>query len=146
MSFKNIISKLFLRKSNVQSGDLSSDKSFEEKFNELGIFEYHQDGFTINFKKISKRLNWTDITQLNAYKSDLLTIDRIDLEIVYGDKHITISEDIPGWYQFVLKTKEIFNSIRKDWDIEIMQPPFATNWRIIYQKDVRQSISSQSTS
>ena len=107
--------------------------SFDEMYNHLGAFEYDEIGFTIHYEDFEKRLAWTDITQLNVYKVDLYTIDRIDMEIVYGDKAFTISEDLPGWHQFVLKTKEIFPTIPKDWDIEIIQPPFATNFTIIYE-------------
>ena len=56
------------------------------------------------------------------------------MEIVYGHKSFTISEELPGWYQFILKTKEIFPTIPKDWDIQIIQPAFATNYATIYER------------
>lgn len=103
-------------------------------YSDLGAFEYDESGFTIQYKDFTKRLAWADITQLNVYKVDQLTIDRIDMQIVYGDKAFTISEELPGWYQFVLKTKEIFPTIPKDWDITIIQPAFAKNFTTIYDK------------
>jgi len=102
--------------------------------NELGVFKYEDDGFTIEYESLNKKIRWGDITELNVYKADLLTIDRIEMEIVYGEKALIISEDFPGWYQFVLKTKSVFPSIPKDWDLNIIQPAFATNWRNIYRK------------
>lgn len=117
------------RKTNYNSG-----KSFDEMYNDLGVFQYDNDGFTISYDDFSKRLKWEDITQLYAYKKDQMTIDRIEMEIVYGDKCFTISEDLPGWYQFVLKTKEIYPTIPKDWDVNIIHPTFATNFTTIYDK------------
>lgn len=93
----------------------NSGKTFEEKYNELGAFEYDEDGFTITYEDFTKRLNWDEITQLNVFKVDQMTIDRIDMEIVYGDKGFTISEELPGWYQFVVKTKNVFPTIPQDW-------------------------------
>src|SRR5687767_15676747 len=86
-------------------------KSAEEVFNELGAFQYHEDGFTITYKDFSERVNWEDIDQLNAYKVDLMSIDRIDLEIVYSGKVFAISEDLPGWYRFINKLQEVFPAI-----------------------------------
>ena len=126
-----IFSKLFPKAHLTNS---NSDKTFDEIYNDMGAFAYDESGFTIHYENFTKRLAWTDITQLNVYKVDQFTIDRIDMEIVYGDKAFTISEELPGWYQFVLRTKEIFPSIPKDWDIKITQPAFATNYTTIYDK------------
>ena len=112
----------------------NTGKTFDEIYNDLGAFEYDESGFTLCYEGFTKRLSWIDITQLNVYKVDQFTIDRIDMEIVYGSKAFTISEDIPGWYQFILKTKEIFVTIPKDWDITIIKPAFATNFVTIYDK------------
>jgi hypothetical protein len=112
----------------------NSGMAFEEMYKELGAFKYDDTGFTIHYEDFTEGLAWSDITQLNVYKVDQFTIDRIDMEIVHGDKAFTISEELPGWYQFVLKTKEIFPTIPKDWDIKIIQPAFANNYTTIYDK------------
>ena len=126
-----IFSKLFPREHLTNS---NSGKTFDEMYNDLGAFEYDESGFTIHYENFTKRLAWTDVTQLNVYKVDRFTIDRIDMEIVYGDKAFTISEELPGWYQFVVRTKEIFPTIPKDWEYKITQPAFATNYTTIYDK------------
>lgn len=141
MSLKDLISKYFsFKRPNPQLNNLSSGKTFDEKFIDPGVFQYANDGFSIQYETFSKELKWDEITELNVYKKDLLTIDRIEMEIVYGDKLVTISEDLPGWYQFVLKTKSIFPTIPKDWDSEIVQPPFATNYRTIFEKTKENSV------
>lgn len=115
----------------------TAGKVTDIQYNDTGAFNYHEKGFTIDYQNFFKRLDWDDITQLNVFKVDLLTTDRIDMEIVYSDKAFTINEEVPGWNQFVLKTKEVFPSIPKGWDIKIVQPPFAENFMTIYTKEVK---------
>lgn len=114
--------------------NIHAENSFTKNLNDKGVFEYHENGFTVCYKDFSKELAWDDITQINVFKTDMITIDRVDMEIVYGDKAFTISEDLPGWYLFVTKIKEIFPSIPLDWDITIVQPAFARNYKTIYIK------------
>ncbi len=109
-------------------------KTFEEKYYETGVFSYDETGFTISYEDINKTIRWKDIIELNAYKTDLLTIDRIDLEIIYEGKCITISEDLPGWYLFVRKTKEVFSEIDKNWENQIVHPAFERNYTTIYKR------------
>jgi hypothetical protein len=109
-------------------------KSFNELYNELGAFEYNGRGFILHYGDFEKKVEWDNITQLNVYKVDLMTTDRIDMEIVCGGSRFSIHEEIPGWYQFIIKTKEVFPTIPKEWDVDIMFPAFATNYRTIYEK------------
>jgi hypothetical protein len=85
----------------------------------------------INFKN---KIAWSEITQMNAYKKDFMTWDRVELEIVYGDRALTINEDVEGWKDFLIKVTEIFPTIPKDWDTTIIHPPFETNFTTIYSK------------
>ena len=121
---RNIIEKIIPKK----------ERSFQEIYDNIGIFQYTENGFKIKYENISEELKWTDILQINVYKRDMMTTDRITMEIIYQNNRLTLSEDLAGWFQFVLKTKEIFPSIPKQWDFEIIQPPFERNFRIIYQK------------
>jgi hypothetical protein len=113
---------------------MSAKKSFQEVFNDDGIFIYADDGFSIELKDGIHNIKWREIDKLVAYKTDLLTTDEICLDIIYGCHKITISEDTPGWYQFVEKSKLMFNKIDHAWDTKIMQPAFETNLTIIYEK------------
>jgi hypothetical protein len=115
-------------------------KPFDEIFRELGVFKYDDSGFTIEYEDFAKRLKWIEITQINAYKTDLYTTDRVDMEIVYSDRCFTISEELPGWYQFVIKLKEVFPDIPNDWDTEIIYPAFAANYRTIYERQKQEVV------
>ncbi|MBO9681174.1 MAG: hypothetical protein J7502_00650 [Flavisolibacter sp.] len=110
-------------------------KSFDEIYNDPGVFTYFEEGFAINYQELAVTIKWEEITQINVYKADLMTIDEIRMEIVSGDNRYTINEELPGWYQFVLKTKEMFPSIPKDWDLNSIHPAFAANYSTIYSKE-----------
>jgi hypothetical protein len=81
-----------------------------------------------------KEIVWSEITQMNVSKKDFMAWDRIELEIVYGDKSLTLNEDVEGWNEFVIKVKELFTSIPHDWDTIIIHLPFETNFKTIYSK------------
>ncbi len=130
--FKDILKRLSFSSKPDLEWNHSSGKSFEEQQADLGAFQYTNDGFIYTRGDFTKTLKWLDITEINVYKKDLMTIDEIRMEVAYGDKCFEISEEVPGWYQFVIRTKEIFPSIPKNWDFEIIQPSFATNSKTIY--------------
>ena len=111
-------------------------KTFVELHDEFGAFEYSEQVFTLRYRNFEKQVEWEDITQFNVYKVDLMTTDRIDMELICGESRFAINEEIPGWQQFIIKTKEVFPMIPKEWDVDIMFPAFATNYRTIYQKEI----------
>lgn len=121
-----------------------SYKTFDERYEDPGVFQYNNEGFSIMTEKLTETIKWQDITKLNVYKVDLLTIDQIEMEIEYnnGNDRIRITEELPGWYQFVLKTKEIFPRIPQDWDLTIIHPAFERNYRTIYQRENVFSVES----
>ena len=132
--FKNILKKLSLISKPDLEWNYSSGKSIEEQKEDPGTFQYNDEGFTYTRGDFIKTLKWSEITALNVFKIDLVTLDEIRMEIVFGDTCIEISEETPGWYQFISKTKEIFPIIPKSWDFEITQPPFERNYKTIYSK------------
>ncbi len=111
-------------------------KPFKGRYDDMGIFTFDGDGFSITLKDGTHAIQWHNVEKLTAYKIDLMTYDEICLNIVTNDGSFTISEDTPGWYQFVDKTKLVFPGIDKDWDATIVYPSFATNLTILYEKPV----------
>ena len=109
--------------------------NMEERLSETGNFTYHEDGFEYLFKDGPIKIKWSDISSLTGYKIDLFTTDEICLDIVWQGYQMTITEETPGWYQFVERTKAIFPDIPKDWDINIIHPAFAENRTVIYQRE-----------
>ena len=112
----------------------NSEKSFDEIYNDHGVFKYNESGFFIDCENFHNNIKWEEITELNVYKKDLITIDQIEMEIFCGDKYFVITEELPGWFQFISKTKEVFPTIPKDWDLNIIEPSFERNYTTIYRK------------
>lgn len=102
--------------------------------NESSVFHYDSDGFTVIYKELSSKVEWSAISQISVFKLDLITIDRVDMDIDHGDTILSISEDLTGWGEFVGKLHEKFPEIPKDWYVDICLPAFATNFSVIYNK------------
>jgi hypothetical protein len=100
-----------------------------------GKFIFEADGIRYPFKEHDEKLKWTDIERITAHKLDLFTIDEIRIDIFSGEGKITFSESIPGWHRLLTQLKTIFPSIPENWDGEITQPPFATNFRVLYERE-----------
>lgn len=101
---------------------------------ESSAFRCDSEGFTVICKEFSSEVEWSAISQISVFKLDLITIDRIDMDIVHEDMVLSISEDLPGWSEFLEKLHETFPEIPKDWYIDICLPAFATNFSVIYNK------------
>lgn len=127
----NFFSKLF---QNQKSKNNEPEKSFDEIYADLGVFEYLEDGFKFTNKDFSTIIKWSDIDQIDAYMKDVFAYDLIVLEIAIGKNILTINEETPGWFQLVLKLKEVFKTIPKDWNIKIIQPAFKANYTTLYKK------------
>jgi len=109
--------------------------SLQERYNDLGIFNFYENGFSFTINEIRSEKKWNEIEEINVYKKDILTIDLICMDIFFKETYIMFSEDTPGWYHLVAKLKEVFNHIPKDWDNDIILPPFETNFKTIYKRD-----------
>ena len=114
--------------------DIYFDWKETRQRNTKETIEVDNEGVTIIGDKYRTRINWNEISELNVYKKDFFTFDRVELEIVYGDKMLTINEDVRGWKEFVAKTKEIFPILSDNWEAEVIHQPFVTNFTTIYQK------------
>lgn len=125
------------KRTNVSNASDEKGKSFDTKYNDPGKFKYEEDGFTFQFPSMQEKIKWADVERLIAYKRDLITTDEICLDIIYNNQQLTITEETPGWYQFIKKMKLAFPAIPANWDGEIIHPAFATNLIILYQREDR---------
>ena len=125
------ISKL----SNYMDNGMNTGNNFLKLYEQFGVFSYEEDGFVVQMLQGAKKYLYSGIEAIIAYKVDLLTYDEIRLEVIFEECVLRISEDAPGWYQFVIKMKEVFPSIPKDWDLRMPFPPWAMNLMVLYRKD-----------
>lgn len=117
----------------TKNGKLIEQKAFDLRFNDKGIFEYTDNGFNFTVNDQTIFIAWTDIDAIFAYKRDLMVIDELNMEIfLKNDFRIKLTEETAGWYQFILKLKEVFPEIDKAFDIELIFPAFETNLTLVY--------------
>ena len=108
-------------------------KAFELHYNDLGESEYTSEGFSFVHGDTKPSILWTDIELIFAYKRDLYTVDELDIDVfTKSGQKLHLTEEAPGWYQFILKLKEVFPSIDKEFDVKLMFPAFETNLTLVY--------------
>ena len=78
-------------------------------------------------------MNWLEIEEVSTYKIDLLTYDEIVIDIKCKDIKFTIDEDSKFWNEMVSNLCLFFPMIDNKWYGNVAQPPFASNYTIIYQ-------------
>ena len=77
----------------------------------------------------SFKVKWDKIYQINVFKIDLITVDRIEMEITSSNEVILINEDYPGFYPFVKRLTEVFPTISSTWLADIVNPAFEKKLR-----------------
>ena len=109
-----------------------------ENQNNLGIFTYTENRFTITDENNSKTYKWDEIKTVFAYKIDLITEDEICIDVYTLDSNkFTISESTWGWFQFISRLSENIKAIQIDWYINITNPAFEKNLTLLYDKKNR---------
>ena len=98
---------------------MNAGSDFLMLYEQFGVFSYEEDGFVVQLLQGAKKYLYSRIEAIVAYKIDMVSYDEMRLELVFDECVLRISEDAPGWYQFVRKMKEVFPSIPKDWDLLI---------------------------
>ncbi|HEY4285954.1 MAG TPA: hypothetical protein VGN00_02535 [Puia sp.] len=131
----------FTRKQDDAAPYSEAEKALEEKRRQEdpGKFTYGEDGFTYAFPDGPEFVCWSEIQRIATYKVDRMTFDEICLDIFWNDWKLTITEDTPGWGQLVIKLKGAFPTIPEDWFERVMQPAFATNYTVLYEREERVS-------
>jgi len=116
-----------------KDGKLIQQKAFDLRYNDNGVFEYVDTGFNFTDKGETIFVAWSNIETIFAFKKDLMTVDELNIEVFLKDyMRIRLTEEIEGWYQFIIKIKEVFPSIDKEFDTKLIFPAFETNLTLVY--------------
>lgn len=97
-------------------------------------FNYSPDGFSLNIKGTNRFYRWHDIEETKAYKRDLITIDHLCLDISFEKVVLSISEDLPGWPEFINRMEIMLTGVLSEWERQVIATPFANNETIIYKR------------
>ncbi len=79
------------------------------------------------------RFRWAEVAEIRTFKLDLGTVDDIRLQFRTADSWEEFSEDLRGFGCLSDKMMEQFPEIPRDWYMAVMQPPFATNERVLFR-------------
>jgi hypothetical protein len=110
------------------------NKTFTILYEQSGIFSYGKDAFAVLSPTGHKKYLYSEIEVIVAFKVKGRQGDELRVEIIFNDCAIRISQDAPGWHQFVIKTKEVFPTIPDQWDLEMLIPSFAIDLMVLYKK------------
>lgn len=100
-----------------------------------GIFSYTDNGFILHRKHLKMYYLWADIESVFAYKADWVTTDEICLNLfAKNGLCIQLGESDPGWELFLQHLRNQFPSISVDWEAQIIQPPFETNFTLLFER------------
>jgi hypothetical protein len=111
---------------------------FQQSQEDTGFFAYTDIGFTLTEHKGLTHYNWTDIQTIFGFKEDRYTTDEICMDIFFSKNgSIRLTESTPGWYQFNIRLTKVIPTVSENWDTAIVQPPFATNMTLLFDKDNR---------
>jgi hypothetical protein len=81
--------------------------------------------------KITEKEN---ITEVVAYKVDLLTTDEIRMDLLYDNGSIiTISEEDQDWDWNISNLKSLYR-FNSEWEKSVVLPPFEMNRTIVYRR------------
>jgi hypothetical protein len=109
---------------------------FQKAQEDIGFFAYTETGFNLTEHKGVTNYNWSDIETIFGFKEDRLTTDEICMDIFFSDKaSIRLTESTPGWYQFNSRLGNALPTVSENWDTSVVQPPFATNMTLLFDKD-----------
>ena len=82
-------------------------------------------------------LRWHEVERVVSYKRDLFTVDEILVAFEYrgvAGEPMTfiVSEECPGFPEFMTALRVAFPTIPEDWYSRVMQPAFATNLTVLF--------------
>jgi len=97
--------------------------------NEGGFSTQRNDGVT-------ERVYWDEIERIYTYKVDCYAYDMIWLAFTRQDKdEVHIKEETQGFTDFMSAISKTFPNIDAEWYFKVMQPPFAENLTILYERE-----------
>jgi hypothetical protein len=96
------------------------------------------DGFVVTRDgNAIEQLKWKDVREVIAYKQDLVTVDRVCLELwsMVGEV-AAINEDLPGFVIFREEMERALVGIDVDWWAKVVHTPFAENQTVIFRRSL----------
>lgn len=119
------------------------EEDFEKARADIGFFTYDHAGFQIKLHEGIFYYRWEDIETVFGYKRDLYTYDEVCLDLFTRESVLTITESIPGWFQFNDRLSQQFESISTIWQLNIMDEAINANFTLLYDRNGRSQPEAQ---
>jgi hypothetical protein len=122
---------------------LIHEADFEKARADLGFFAYDDAGFHITLRDGTYYYRWNDIETIFGYKQDFYTYEEICLDLFTKDNVLTLTESIPGWYQFNDRLSQHFETISTIWQLGVMDEALNPNFTLLYDINGRTQEEAQ---
>lgn len=101
------------------------------------IISERRDGFDlIESGRPTISVHWLDVTRISTYKHDLFAVDSVCLLFeLAGGSTVEVWEEDNGFRGLSDHLHDYFSEVPIDWFETVVQPPFATNARLLYDRD-----------
>lgn len=76
---------------------------------------------------------WSTVSEVWAYKIDLVTTDEAFLQFLFDGQSISVSEEQPGFDNLAAAMAAVFPSTA-GWRGAVLQPPFDSSRRLLYRR------------
>ena len=89
-----------------------------------------------NDQTVTSAVRWKDISRIQTYKIDLVTMDCICLLFEFPGEQapLEILEEWSGFNELLGPLAEAFPSVPEGWYAKVMQPPFEENRVTLFEK------------
>jgi hypothetical protein len=127
----------------IKEGKPTSPRSLENS--ESGKITADEHGFQISLKgEATPKLPWAEVTEIHAFKRDLLTVDIIcqALRMKFDGLFYEIHAEMSGYHDFQLAMERHLPAYdRLRWYPEVSFPAFETNYRVIWTRYLKDEAS-----
>lgn len=98
------------------------------------------EGFVANWEDgRTEVVEWSEVERIFTYKVDCYAYDTILLAFERGGREdaLHLREEVEGFQDLMSAMGKAFPSIDPEWYLNVMQPPFAENLTLLFEREAK---------